>query len=179
MQLLSPRVGELRVQEEVDLVGGDPGHRFLRGDQSLVHQIDGDAHGRLGGGLVVGVVDEDLGIAFAKTQMQALLIAFAVIMVMVMSAVVPVIVIALGAGRPPTSAALPLAARGVLLFQSLKSSEHLFLGGLWQSSISHWVEDQVFLLDVLAEQSRELPHGVCEHTAVFVAPARGLLREPV
>ena len=44
---------ELGVQEEVDLLGRDPAHGLLAGDQPLVGHVDGDAHGRLGGALAV------------------------------------------------------------------------------------------------------------------------------
>ena len=74
---------------------------------------------------------------------------------------------------------LLLAATGLLLFENLESSEHLFFDGFWQSSVRHRIEDLVFLLDVLAKQSGELSHRPCERSAVLLTPSRRLLRESV
>jgi len=74
---------------------------------------------------------------------------------------------------------LLFAAAGLLLFESLESSEQFFFDRLWQSSVGHGVEDLVFLLNVLAEQSGELSRRACERIAIFLAPSRTLLRESV
>ena len=57
--------------------------------------------------------------------------------------------------------------------------EPFSFAGAKESRVGHGVEDLVFLLDVLAEQSRELLHRACERAAVFFAPSRTLLRESV
>ena len=41
------------MQEEVHLIGVDPHHGFLAGDESLFGLVDGDTHGRLGGPLAI------------------------------------------------------------------------------------------------------------------------------
>ena len=51
-----------------------------------------------------------------------------------------------------------LAAAGLLLFKALESPKDLLLDRFGQSHFRHWVENLVFLLDVLPEQRGELPH---------------------
>ena len=50
--------GKLRMEEELDLVGGDPLDRFLAADEALVGHVDGDADGGLGRSLAVSGLEE-------------------------------------------------------------------------------------------------------------------------
>ncbi len=69
---------QLRVQEEIDLVGRDAQQRLFAGDQALLDHVHGDAHGGLGGALgVAGLQHPEL--AAFDSELDVLQVAIVVL----------------------------------------------------------------------------------------------------